>query len=96
MPQTTLMTFQPAPRKTAFQFLDDLAVAPDRSVEALQVAVDDPGQIVEAVAAGQRDGAKRLRLVAFAVAQKAQTRLSVCRRSDGSRGTSGTEHGRSS
>ena len=54
----------------ALQLLDDLAVAPDRTVESLEVAVDDPGQVVESAAAGQRDGAERLGLVGLAVAQK--------------------------
>ncbi len=38
------------------QLLDDLAVAADRAVEALQVAVDHEGQVVEALAGGQRKG----------------------------------------
>src|SRR5690606_34754477 len=29
------------------ELLDDLAVAPDRPVEALEIAIDDPGQVVE-------------------------------------------------
>jgi hypothetical protein len=33
-----------------FQFLDDLAVAAHRAVEALQVAVDDEDQVVELLA----------------------------------------------
>ena len=32
------------------QLLDDLAVAPDRAVEALEVAIDDERQVVEALA----------------------------------------------
>ena len=44
------MTFQPAPRKSAFQLLDDLAVAAHRPVEALQVAVDDEDEVVELLA----------------------------------------------
>ena len=69
-PQMTLMTFQPAPRNSAFQFLNDLAVAAHRAVEPLQVAVDDEDQIVELLARRQRDRAERFRLVAFAVAQE--------------------------
>ena len=42
----TLITFQPAPRKQAFQLLNDLAVAADRAVQPLQIAVDDENQIV--------------------------------------------------
>jgi hypothetical protein len=53
-----------------FQFLDDLAVAADRAVEALQVAVDDEDQVVELFTRRERDGAKRLRLVSLAVADE--------------------------
>jgi hypothetical protein len=52
------------------QFLDDLAVAADRAVEALQVAVDDEDQVVELLARRQRDRAERFRLVRFAVAEE--------------------------
>lgn len=55
----------------AFQFLDDLGVAADRAVEALQVAVDDEDQVVEFLAAGQGDRAEGFRLVALAVAHEA-------------------------
>jgi hypothetical protein len=53
-----------------FELLDDLAVAANRTVEPLQVAVDDEDQIVELFAARERDGAERFGLVAFAVAQE--------------------------
>ena len=53
-----------------FQLLDDLAVAADRAVEPLEVAVDHEDQVIELFAGGQRDGPQRLRLVALAVAQK--------------------------
>ncbi len=53
-----------------FQFLNDLAVAADRTVESLQVAVDDEDQVVQLFAASQRDGAERFWFVAFAVAQE--------------------------
>ena len=43
------------------QLLDDLAVAADRAVEALQVAVDDEDQVVELLAGGERDGARATR-----------------------------------
>ena len=52
------------------ELLDDLAVAADRPVEALEVAVDDPDQVVELLAAGQRGGAHRLGLVHLAVAEE--------------------------
>ena len=69
-PQITLMTFQPAPRNSRFEFLDDLAVAAHRTVEPLQVAVDDPDQVVELFARGQRERAERFGLVGFAVADE--------------------------
>jgi hypothetical protein len=68
LPQISLMTFQPAPRKVAFELLDDLAVAAHRAVQALQVAVDDEDQVVELLARGQADGAQALGLVHLAVA----------------------------
>ena len=54
----------------AFQFLHDLAVAADRSVQPLQVAIDDEDQVVETLAGGQGDRAQRFRFVALAVAQE--------------------------
>ena len=53
-----------------FQLLDDLAVAADRPVEALQVAVDDEGQVVEALARRNVERAERLGLIGLAVAQE--------------------------
>lgn len=59
----------------AFEFLDDLAVAANRAVEALQVAVDDEDQVVQL-----RDLARRyaqgFRLVTLAY--PGSTRLSAC------------------
>src|SRR6185295_3476930 len=43
-----------------FELLDDLAVAADRTVKSLQVAVDDEDQVVELFARGERDRAERL------------------------------------
>ena len=54
--------------EVAFELLDDLAVAAHRAVEALQVAVDDEDEVVELLAAGERDGAEAFRLVHLAVA----------------------------
>ncbi len=54
----------------ALEFLNDLAVAAHRTVEPLQVAVDDPDQIVELLAAGERDRAERFGLVDLAVADE--------------------------
>ena len=52
------------------ELLDDLAVAADRSVEALQVAVDHPDEVVQLLAPGQRGRAHRLGLVHLAVAEE--------------------------
>ena len=52
------------------ELLDDLAVAADRAVEALQVAVDDEGQVVEALAGRDVERAERLGLVGLAVAEE--------------------------
>ena len=54
-----------------FELLDDLAVAAHRTVEALQVAVDDEDQVVELLAHRHRDRAHRLGLVHLAVAEEA-------------------------
>src|SRR5450631_2853799 len=54
----------------ALQLLDDLAVAADRAVESLQVAVDHENEVVQLLPAGHRDGAQRLRLVGLAVAEE--------------------------
>jgi hypothetical protein len=54
-----------------FEFLDDLAVAAHRAVEALQVAVDDEDQVVEPLTRRQRQRAERLGFVALAVAHEA-------------------------
>ena len=52
------------------ELLDDLAVAADRAVEALQVAVDDEGQVVETLARRDVERAERLGLVGLAVAEE--------------------------
>ena len=52
------------------QLLDDLAVAAHRAVEALQVAVDHEGQVVELLAGRHPDRTERLDLVHLAVAQE--------------------------
>ena len=53
-----------------FELLDDLAVAADRTVEPLQVAVDDEDEVVELLACRERDGAERFGLVGLAVAEE--------------------------
>src|SRR5690606_6785966 len=52
------------------ELLDDLAVAVHRAVEALEVAVDDPDEVVELGARRHPDGAERLGFVGLAVAQE--------------------------
>ncbi len=58
------------PAEGPFQLLDDLAVAADRAVEALKIAVDDEDQVIELFAGGQGNGAQGFGLVALAVAQE--------------------------
>ena len=53
------------------EFLDDLAIPAHRSVEPLQVAVDDERKVVEILARGQRQRANRFGLVHLAVAEDA-------------------------
>ena len=53
------------------ELLDHLAVAADRTVESLQVAVDDPGQVVEPLPRRQGDRSQGLRFVDLAIAQEA-------------------------
>ena len=53
------------------EFLDDLAVAAHRPVEALEVAVHDEDQIVEAFPVGEAESSPRLGLVELPVARKA-------------------------
>ena len=70
------------------ELLDDLAVAADRAVEALQVAVDDEDEVVEALTAREADRAERLGLVGLAVAEE-RPHLAAAR-VQRSRGRSGT------
>jgi hypothetical protein len=60
------------------QLLDDLAVAAHRAVQALQVAVDDEGQVVQSLARGNREGAESLRLIHLAVAQEGPDAAPAC------------------
>ena len=54
-----------------FEFLDDLAVAADRTVEPLQIAVDDEDQVVEPLARGEVERGGGLGLVELTVADEA-------------------------
>jgi hypothetical protein len=58
------------PAELALEVLDDLAVAAHRAVEALEVAVDDPDEVVQVLAAGHPDGAMGFRFVGLAVADE--------------------------
>ena len=82
--------------EVAFQLLDDLAVAAHRAVEALQVAVDDEDQVVEAFAAGDAKSRRAIRARRFR-RRRGSTR--PCGRSSASgrglRGTSSCAPGRS-
>ena len=70
------------------ELLDDLAVAADRAVEALEVAVDDERQVVEALARGDVERAERLGLVGLAVAEeRPDARARTCRAGRGSGGS---------
>src|SRR5579875_2696812 len=60
------------------QLLDDLAVATHRAVQSLQVAIDDPDEVVELLARGQSDRSQRFRLIAFAVAEEGPDFLPRC------------------
>ena len=52
------------------EFLDDFAVAAHRPVEPLQIAIDDPDQVVEIFARAERERAERFRFVRFTVADE--------------------------
>ena len=54
----------------AFELLDNLSVSTDWSIQTLQVAVDDEGQVVEIVVSGELQGTTALHLVHFAIAQE--------------------------
>ena len=71
-----------------FKLLDDLPVAAHRAVEALKIAVDDEGQIVEPLAGREREPGERLRLVHLAVAEHAPDAAPArVRQARGSRGS---------
>src|ERR1039458_841917 len=63
VPITSPENFDDIPASTSersFQFGDDLAVSADRSIQPLEVAVDDEDEGVERFARGERDGSARL------------------------------------
>jgi hypothetical protein len=73
IPLATPKDFDDVPARAAeggLEFLNDLAVAADGAVEALEIAVDDENQIVEFFARGEGDGAEGFGFVGFAVAEE--------------------------
>src|SRR5712692_2068923 len=60
----------PRATENGFEFLNDLAIAADGTVQPLEVAVHDENQIVEPLARCERDGAERFGFVHLAVTQK--------------------------
>jgi hypothetical protein len=57
--------------KQAFELHHDLPVAAHRAIEALEIAVDDEGEIVQLLARGERKRSDGLRLVHLPVAEDA-------------------------
>ena len=53
-----------------FQLLNDFSVAAHRTVQALEIAIDDEDQVVELFAGRQGDSAQGFGLVGFAVAKE--------------------------
>ena len=56
--------------KSSFEFLNNFPVTAHRSVEALEIAINNPAKIVEPFASRECDCAERFRLVAFAIADE--------------------------
>src|SRR6202000_711281 len=60
----------PRSEERGFEFLDDLAVAAHRSVEPLQIAIDDKNEIVEFLAYRHGERAHGFGFVHLAIAQE--------------------------
>ena len=56
--------------KEGFEFLDDLAIAANRAIKALQVTVHDESQVIQALLRGKLKHATRFGLVHFTIAQE--------------------------
>ena len=64
------------------EFLNDLAVAAHRTIEPLEIAVHDPGQVVEFLARRQGERAERFGFIALAIAHVTiNARLGACAQS---------------
>src|ERR1019366_282763 len=61
----------PGAAEDPLQLLDDLPVAAHRSIETLQVAVHNEGEVVELLASRERERPEGLGLIALAVAEEA-------------------------
>ncbi|MNZ80938.1 hypothetical protein D3C78_995920 [compost metagenome] len=73
IPTTAPHHFNHVPASTAedaFQFVDDLAVAGYRTIQTLQVTVDDEAQVVQFLTGSDGDRTFRFWLIHFAVAQE--------------------------
>ena len=60
----------PRAAKQRFQLLNNLPVTAHRAVEPLEIAIDDPDQVVEVFAGCERERTERFRFIAFAVADE--------------------------
>src|SRR6185312_8996813 len=60
----------PCAGEEGFELVNDPAVAANRSVEPLQVAIDDKREIVQSLARGQREGSHGFRLVHLPIAEE--------------------------
>lgn len=61
----------PGTPEETFKFLNDFTVTTDRPIETLQIAVDDPGDVIEMFASPQSDGTQSFGLIDFTIANKA-------------------------
>lgn len=67
-----LRFYTPTPTRTCkelFQFVDDASVTAHRAIKTLQIAVDDPDQVVKLFACCKCQCAHALRLIHLAVAK---------------------------
>ena len=55
------------PAERRFELLNDLTIAANRTVQPLQVAIDDPDKVVQSFTRAQRNRAQSLRFVTFSV-----------------------------
>src|ERR1019366_5244753 len=82
IPVTAPDTFNNVPSGATEQtlvFLDDLAVAADRAIKALQIAVDNEDQVIEFLAHGDANRTGRFGLVHLAVAEERPDLAVRCR-----------------